>query len=141
MAMPRHDQLLSGPVKSSGEYCRAGAFTFSVPAEAGFGVEADPNPPRLMGAPFAADLHASHCYAILPGGQVEPPERCCNGDFFTDVALVIVPFHQLCEGPSRLHAALASSCTLMAGYNKQSDMPALLHEAARAVRCEWMDCK
>ncbi|EIE23680.1 beach-domain-containing protein [Coccomyxa subellipsoidea C-169] len=48
----------------------AGAFTFSVPAEAGFGVEADPNPPRLMGAPFAADLHAGHCYAILPGGQV-----------------------------------------------------------------------
>ncbi|KAK9905588.1 hypothetical protein WJX75_002584 [Coccomyxa subellipsoidea] len=48
----------------------AGAFTFSVPAEAGFGVEADPNPPRLMGAPFAADIHAGHCYAILPGGQV-----------------------------------------------------------------------
>ena len=48
----------------------AGAFTFSVPAEAGYGVEADPNPPRLMGAPFAADLHARHCYAILPGGQV-----------------------------------------------------------------------
>lgn len=48
----------------------AGAFTFSVPAEVGFGVEADPNPPRLMGAPFAADLHAGHCYAILPGGQV-----------------------------------------------------------------------
>ena len=49
--------------------CCAGAFTFSVPAEVGFGVEADPNPPRLMGAPFAADLHASHCYAILPCGQ------------------------------------------------------------------------
>lgn len=48
----------------------AGAFTFSVPAEAGYGVEADPNPPRLMGAPFAVDLHAGHCYAILPGGQV-----------------------------------------------------------------------
>jgi hypothetical protein len=51
----------------------AGAFTFSVPAEAGFGVEADPNPPRLMGAPFAADIHAGHCYAILPGGQVSGP--------------------------------------------------------------------
>ena len=50
--------------------CCAGAFTFSVPTEVGFGVEADPNPPRLMGAPFAADLHASHCYAILPCGQV-----------------------------------------------------------------------
>ncbi len=52
----------------------AGAFTFSVPAEAGYGVEADPNPPRLMGAPFAADLHARHCYAILPGGQVCLPD-------------------------------------------------------------------
>lgn len=48
----------------------AGAFTFSVPPEAGYGVEADPNPPRLMGAPFAAEVHAGHCYAILPGGQV-----------------------------------------------------------------------
>jgi hypothetical protein len=48
----------------------AGAFTFSSPVEAGFGVEADPNPPRLMGTPFAADLHAGHLYAILPDGQV-----------------------------------------------------------------------
>ena len=55
--------------------CCAGAFTFSVPTEVGFGVEADPNPPRLMGAPFAADLHASHCYAILPCGQVESSFR------------------------------------------------------------------
>ena len=44
-----------------------------MPAEAGYGVEADPNPPRLMGAPFAADLHARHCYAILPAGQVRLP--------------------------------------------------------------------
>ncbi len=28
-----------------------------------------------MGAPFAADLHASHCYAILPGGQVRLSEQ------------------------------------------------------------------
>ncbi len=58
-----------------------GAFTFSVPAEAGYGVEADPNPPRLMGAPFAVDLHAQHCYAILPGGQVcllDMPEQPCS---------------------------------------------------------------
>ena len=106
MAMPWLEQILSGPVESSGEHWLAGAFTFSVPAEAGFGVEADPNPPRLMGAPFAADLQASHCYAILPGGQVSSPKHFCSEDSFTDAVLVIVPFHQLCEALSRGHAAL-----------------------------------
>ena len=43
--------------------------------QAGYGVEADPAPPRVMGAPFAADLHPGHCYAILPGGQVRGIEH------------------------------------------------------------------
>ena len=47
----------------------AGAFTFSAPVEAGFAVEADPAPPRALGAPFAADVLSGHCYAVLPGSQ------------------------------------------------------------------------
>ena len=47
----------------------AGAFTFSAPVEAGFAVEADPAPPRALGAPFAADALSGHCYAVLPGSQ------------------------------------------------------------------------
>ena len=46
------------------------AFTFSGNAEPGYSVEADPNPPRLLGTPFAADLDCSKCYCVLPGGQV-----------------------------------------------------------------------
>ncbi|KAK9836952.1 hypothetical protein WJX81_002248 [Elliptochloris bilobata] len=53
----------------------AGAFTFSVPVEAGFAVEADPAPPRALGAPFAADALSGHCYAVLPGSQVV---ACCG---------------------------------------------------------------
>ena len=34
----------------------------------------------------------------------------------------------------------ASRCTLMAGYNKQSDMPALFNEADGTFWCVLMDC-
>lgn len=50
----------------------AGTFTFGAPAEAGFAVEADPAPPRALGAPFAADALSGHCYAVLPGSQARP---------------------------------------------------------------------
>ena len=49
-----------------------GTFTFGAPAEAGFAVEADPAPPRALGAPFAADALSGHCYAVLPGSQARP---------------------------------------------------------------------
>jgi hypothetical protein len=59
------DLLSSQPSCNALHAMRAHACT-----QAGFGVEADPAPPRVMGAPFAADLHPGQCYAVLPGGQV-----------------------------------------------------------------------
>ncbi|KAK9824084.1 hypothetical protein WJX72_007613 [[Myrmecia] bisecta] len=48
-----------------------GAFTFSSAApELAYAVEADPTLPRMLGTPFAADLDFSHCYGVLPGGQI-----------------------------------------------------------------------
>ena len=48
-----------------------GAFTFSAgAADAGYSVEPDAGQPRLLGTPFAADVHSGNCYGFLHGGQV-----------------------------------------------------------------------
>lgn len=49
------------------------AFTFTGVTDQSHGVEADSQPPRLLGTPFAADLDCSKCYCVLPGGQVWLP--------------------------------------------------------------------
>ena len=51
------------------------AFTFSGASDPGFSVEPDPQPPRPLGTPFAADLDCSKCHCVLPGGQVSSSEE------------------------------------------------------------------
>ena len=70
------------------------ALTFGGLQEAGVGVELDPQPPRLLGTPFAADLDPGQCYRVFPGGQVmlgarssyPPPPKPTNLDLATQPA-------------------------------------------------------
>ncbi|KAL0021859.1 hypothetical protein WJX77_009077 [Trebouxia sp. C0004] len=54
----------------------AGAFTFtSATPEIAYTVEAESGPPRMLGTPFATEIEARHCFAVLPGGRTVV---CCG---------------------------------------------------------------
>ncbi|DBA78126.1 TPA: hypothetical protein ACH3X2_008097 [Trebouxia sp. C0005] len=54
----------------------AGAFTFtSATPEIAYTVEAESGPPRMLGTPFASEIEAHPCFAVLPGGRTVV---CCG---------------------------------------------------------------
>lgn len=78
------------------------SFTFGGLGEGGWGIEADAAPPRLLGMPFAADLEATHCYAILCSGQARIPFSAIN-------ILLVLSFFLLVKSLSIL-ARITLSC-------------------------------